>query len=64
MLTLVYFSPALQDGSQDILTGAFLMEEDADVFIKGSAMTDLKKVTAETEAWEHWRAIRQYLPKP
>ena len=64
MLTLVYFSPALQDGNQDILAGAFLMEEDADVFIKASAMTDLKKITVDPEAWTHWRAIRQYLPKP
>ena len=62
MLTLVYFSPALQDEGQDILTGAFLMEEDADVFIKASAMTDLKKITVDPEAWTHWRAIRQYLP--
>ena len=52
MLNLVY----IPDEGYDILLGAFLMREDAKVFMKNSNISTLK--TKEVESWEAWSTIR------
>ena len=52
MLHIVYVS----DEGYDVLMGAFLMREDANIFVKNSNISALK--TKEVESWEAWCVIR------
>tara|TARA_R110000782_G_scaffold60647_2_gene125263 strand:- start:3349 stop:3516 length:168 start_codon:yes stop_codon:yes gene_type:complete len=52
MITIVYVS----DEGYDVLLGAFLMREDANIFMKNSNISTLK--IKEVEAWEGWSVIR------
>ena len=52
MITIVYVS----DEGYDVLLGAFLMREDANIFVKNSNISTLK--TKEVESWDAWSTIR------
>ena len=52
MITIVYRS----EEGYDILLGAFLMREDANIFMKNSNISTLK--IKEVESWEAWSIIR------
>ena len=56
MVYLVYIEGEL--GYSDVtLVGAFLMEEDAKVFMENSYLSNLLLMT-KVEGWEHFRNLR------
>lgn len=56
MVYLVYIEG--EQGYSDVtLVGAFLMEEDAKVFMENSYLSNLLLMT-KVEGWEHYRNLR------
>lgn len=55
MLTAVYFNDPKEEV---ILVAAFLMKTDADDYVKGSFLSNLKTKEMSTDAWRDFQSIR------
>ena len=60
MIYVVYLPQEECFASKECTIGMFLMRQDAEVFLKASAMKDILEI-AEVDDWLSWTAIRAKL---